>query len=125
MKSKDVVQVLREAKKLLVKTGWCKGVSVKYKKSVVVVYPDFPPPVAYCASGAIRVAEDAVNASILTGKVARRFLADTIPTSFAAFKTVPAKIASWNDYSRTTKKMVLLAFDRAIRAASKEAKKSK
>lgn len=87
----DVVSVLKEARALLVKDGWCQGAYERGK--------------ACCALGAIRKAA--------------KITSDWHPATraLAAIVGYPAPaISVWNDDPCRTKKDVLAAFNSAIRS---------
>lgn len=89
-----VADVLREARGLIAKHGWCRNV---YKNAFGEM----------CAAGAIRCASGDSKVKF----EARGFLCAAING---------ASITQWNDRPRRTKEQVLEAFDRAIARAAEE-----
>jgi hypothetical protein len=105
-KVKNTTEVLKRAKSLLQKVGWCKGQSVKRNRD--------NKPVAYCASGAIN---HAVGYSSNP-----HFYSEAIYRLNAIIGGgLVSGITLWNDDPKRKKKEVLAAFDKAI--AEEEKKK--
>jgi len=112
-KSKTPVEVLKEAKKIVTK-GWCQGHYAVDKKGGIV--SEYSRAVSKCcATGAIFRA-----AGMQHSTVAFSFLEKVIPHRAGESSSIP----TWNDNKRRTKKQVLKAFDRAIKAAEKAEKTS-
>lgn len=101
-----IVKALKLAKKYIEK-GWCKGFSGRNRMNHVC-NPCSVEARKWCADGAIDKASAVVGC-------------DDFDVRRALERAIRKRIIPWNDHVRRTKRQVLLAFDKAIKLAEKEA----
>lgn len=110
---KKATDILREAKSLLQKVGWCRGAFERRNKDGKVV--------AYCAIGALR----AVQTPGASYEKAIALLANTLGIMHRDVLALKWSIEDWNDRPHSSKKKILAAFDKAIKMGQKSKAKRK
>lgn len=97
------VAILREARKLLTKVGWTKG--------VFRTHDDTGQLCGYCAVGAI------IDARNLVAKRRKVPAVTSYKASSLLAEATGMHPITYNDLAKTTKRQVIAKFDKAIRAA--------
>ena len=106
-KKLTISEILKKARKLVEK-GWTQGAYAKDGNGRILFFDD-KKAVKFCPLGAIgRVTGSLYNAEAVGARYA---VIDSIEGGMLGFD-----IASWNDDKKRTKRQVLAAFDRAIKA---------